>query len=198
MSFACYLSLSLVQQVNESQGFFPCTYPFLSAFVCVWSVWLSTICTALHFRPPIIIRTKTEYLYRYSHLIQKLLQPITSNQSQMNYYYYSSLMSSLCTIAEYAIRVHYCVRCQRRKQTTTTKSEEKKNNNVAVRPRCSRRRKYVTYANLYVALCTITGCLHSLMQYERNTQCAIFNALWNAFFLFIFLFFFFFGLSLFS
>lgn len=41
----------------------------------------------------------------------------------------------------------------------SSSTRSKKKNNVAVRPRCSRRRKYVTYANSYVALCTITGCL---------------------------------------
>lgn len=109
---------------------------------------LCVISDVLHFRSDDIIHAR-ENVRRDSQTHSKLLQPIISNQSQMNYYYYSSLLSSLCIRS---ILVRYCVRCRRRR-------DPKKKNNVAVRPRCSRRRKYVTYANSYVALCTITGCL---------------------------------------
>lgn len=180
MSFACYLSL--VQQVNESQGFFAvhnCTYPFLS--VC----GVCTVCAALHFRPPISSGPKTK---SPSHLIQNCCNQL--HQIRVKWIIIIIRRCRLCALARVCSLFAYVIRCQRRNLTKTKK--KKNENNVAVRSRCSRRRKYVTYANSYVALCTITGCSLLLMQSQRNTQCAIFNALWIPFFFLSF------GLLLFS
>lgn len=169
MSFACYLSLCLVQQVNESQGF---------------SVqWVSSVCTALHFRPP----TSSE---PESNLIQKFVATnyIKSESNELLLLFVVDVVFVHSQSIHIDIRVRYCVRCQRRNRTTTTPTR----NNVAVRPRCSRRRKYVTYANSYVALCTITGCLLAYAIRNKHTMCDIQCAL-ECFFSPLF-----FGLLLFS
>lgn len=81
-------------------------------------------------------------------------------------------------LSVFALLTVYCVRCR------CEWKKIMKKNNVAVRPRYSRRRKYITYANSYVALCTIADRLLTWlcnMKTHMHIVRDVFNALWNVF-----------------